>query len=127
MTAATQTLNDDVLAVFRRACEQEQYDVADRLLSALEAMAGQGQDCRQLDEAYLILANCCTPENGGNAWDTAPASQTSASYTEGMQGLTKARAAKQAQAQKAPPHQPMMMEDHAAMMKACREMMAQPK
>ncbi|MFS8979706.1 hypothetical protein PO002_35410 [Cupriavidus necator] len=41
--------------------------------------------------------------------------------------IEKARAAKQAQAQKATPHQPMMMEDHAAMMKACREMMAQPK
>lgn len=41
--------------------------------------------------------------------------------------IEKARAAKQVQAQKAPPHQPMTMEDHAAMMKACREMMAQPK
>ncbi len=88
MTATTQTLNDDVLAVFRRACEQEQYVVADLLLSALEAMAGQGQDSRQLDEAYLVLANGCAPESRGNAWDTAPASQTSASHTEGMQGLT---------------------------------------
>ncbi|WP_316149977.1 hypothetical protein [Cupriavidus sp. BIC8F] len=41
--------------------------------------------------------------------------------------IEKARAAKQAQAQKVTAHQPMMMEDHAAMMKACREMMAQPK
>lgn len=41
--------------------------------------------------------------------------------------IEKARAAKQAQAQKQTPHQPMTMEDHAAMMKACREMMAQPK
>ncbi|TDF62533.1 hypothetical protein [Cupriavidus sp. L7L] len=41
--------------------------------------------------------------------------------------IEKARGAKQAQAQKATPHQPMTMEDHAAMIKACREMMAQPK
>lgn len=85
MTAATQTLSDDVLAVFRRACEQEQYVVADLLLNVLEAMAGQNQDSRQLDEAYLVVAHCCAPASRGNAWDTAPASQTSASYTEGMQ------------------------------------------
>ncbi|MFS8979705.1 hypothetical protein PO002_35405, partial [Cupriavidus necator] len=88
MTATTQTLTDDVLAVFRRACDQEQYVVADLLLSALEAMAGQDQDSRQLDEAYLVVAHCCAPACRCAAWDSAPASQTSASYTEGMQGQT---------------------------------------
>ncbi|MBU66359.1 MAG: hypothetical protein CL858_13025 [Cupriavidus sp.] len=88
MTAATQTLNDDVLAVFRRACEQEQYAVADLLLSALEAMAGQDEDSRQLDEAYLVVAHCCAPASRCAASDSAPALQISASYTEGMQGQT---------------------------------------
>lgn len=88
MTAATQTLCNDVLAVFKRACEQEQYVVADLLLSALEAMAGQDQDSRQLDEAYLVVARCCAPPSRSAAWDGAPAQQMSASYTEGMQGQT---------------------------------------
>lgn len=86
MTAAKQTLCDDVLAVFKRACEQEQYVVADLLLSALEAMAGQAQDSRQLDEAYLEVARCCAPPSRCAAWESAPAPQISASYTEGLQG-----------------------------------------
>lgn len=81
MTAAKQTLCDDALAMFKQACEQEQYIVADRLLGALEAMAGQAQDSRQLDEAYLVVARCYAPLS-----HSAPAPQISASYTEGMQG-----------------------------------------
>lgn len=88
MTAGTQTLCDDVLAVFKRACEQEQYVAADLLLRSLEAMAGPAQDSRQLDEAYLVVARCCAPPSRCAAWDSAPAQQISASYTEGIQGQT---------------------------------------
>src|SRR5437899_10578460 len=82
---ATQALTDDVLAVFRLACEQEQYVVADLLLSALEAMAGQGQDSGQLDAAYLVVANCCAPASRCDASDAAqpPLAATSMSISTG--------------------------------------------
>ncbi|MGH8786336.1 MAG: hypothetical protein ACREYA_14785 [Cupriavidus necator] len=88
MTTGTQSLTDDVLAVFRRACEQQQYGVADLLLAALEVMAGQDKDSQQLDEAYLILANCGVPADPCAARDSGPVLQTQADYTVCKQGQT---------------------------------------
>lgn len=55
------TLQGDVLVVFERACREEDFEVADHLLAALEAIARRQQDEEQLAPAYLIFANaCCT-------------------------------------------------------------------
>lgn len=55
MNAATPSLFDDIVVVFRRACEEENYGVADHLLTALESMAPQGDVA--LDEVYLSFAS----------------------------------------------------------------------
>ncbi|WP_454740815.1 hypothetical protein [Cupriavidus ulmosensis] len=62
MNTATQLLFDDVFAVFRRACDQQQYGVAEHLLAALERLAGG--DNRLLDEVYLSFAS---PGSAGRA------------------------------------------------------------
>ncbi|WP_354687344.1 hypothetical protein [Cupriavidus necator] len=67
MNTATQLLFDDVFAVFRRACGQQQYGVAEHLLAALERLAGG--DNRLLDEVYLSFAWFCEPGDAGTAGD----------------------------------------------------------
>lgn len=54
MNAATPSLFDDIVAVFRRACEEENYGVANHLLAALESMARK--DDMALDDVYLSFA-----------------------------------------------------------------------
>lgn len=67
MKTATQTLFDDVFAIFRRACEEQQYGVAEHLLGALEQLAG-GDDLL-LDDVYLSFA---LPGSAGSASPEPP-------------------------------------------------------
>lgn len=55
MNAATPSLFDDIVVVFRRACEEGNYGVADHLLAALESMARESDVA--LDDVYLSFAS----------------------------------------------------------------------
>lgn len=66
------SLNDDVFAVFERACQQNEFELADHMLLALEVMARKQNDTKQLDSAYLTFIACCDlgtrptgPKQGG--------------------------------------------------------------
>ncbi len=59
MGALKHSLSDDVLAVFKRACRENQFELATHLLSALEVMASKQTDRNQLDAAYLTFIACC--------------------------------------------------------------------
>lgn len=48
-----ETLGDDVLAAFERACREGNLQVAEHLLQALEAMAGDMDDDDLVERAYL--------------------------------------------------------------------------
>ncbi|KVK80935.1 hypothetical protein WS90_16820 [Burkholderia cepacia] len=50
-------LQDEIFAVFERACREGNFDVAEYLLCALEAVACQKRDEQKLDRAYLALVN----------------------------------------------------------------------
>lgn len=51
------SLSDDVFAVFERACREQDFETAEHLLKALEAMAERTvDDDAQLQRAYLVLA-----------------------------------------------------------------------
>lgn len=56
MDVLKHSLSDDVLAAFKRACRENEFELANHLLSALEAMA---TDRHQLDAAYLTFIACC--------------------------------------------------------------------
>ncbi|WP_158664397.1 hypothetical protein [Cupriavidus metallidurans] len=68
MTTSARTLFDDVFAVFRRACKEQQFHVADQLLATLELMADK--DDLSLDEVYLSFA---CPGGAGGVLPAAPA------------------------------------------------------
>ncbi|QRQ85874.1 hypothetical protein [Cupriavidus oxalaticus] len=57
MEAAGRTLHEAVFAVFERACREGNFELAEHLLRALEAMARREEAERQLDRAYLLLAD----------------------------------------------------------------------
>lgn len=51
------TLHDEIFAVFERTCREGDFDVAEYLLRALEAVARRQRGEQELDSAYLTLAN----------------------------------------------------------------------
>lgn len=59
MGALKHSLSDDVLAVFSRACRENEFELANCLLSALEILASKQTDRHQLDAAYLTFIACC--------------------------------------------------------------------
>jgi hypothetical protein len=48
---------DEVFAVFEWACQESDFELAEDLLLALEAMDRRQEAHRQLDRAYLLLAD----------------------------------------------------------------------
>jgi hypothetical protein len=52
-----ETLGDDVLAAFERACHEGDLQVAEHLLQALEAMAGRAEGEERVERAYLQVAH----------------------------------------------------------------------
>ncbi|HGL6719977.1 hypothetical protein NTJ56_13885 [Burkholderia contaminans] len=59
------SLLDDLLRVFARTCEEGEFDVAEHLLRAIEAVtARQQHDAAQLDAAYVLLAKSCSQIRG---------------------------------------------------------------
>ncbi|RWA53103.1 hypothetical protein AU476_14800 [Cupriavidus sp. UYMSc13B] len=53
------TLNEDLFSIFERACRDEDFEIADQLLHALETLARRSHDTRQLSLAYFVFANAC--------------------------------------------------------------------
>ncbi|SAK92935.1 hypothetical protein AWB81_05060 [Caballeronia arationis] len=49
------SLHGDVFAAFKRCCEEEEFELAEHLLRAIEAIAEQGADSELLDAAYALL------------------------------------------------------------------------
>ncbi len=64
MSPVSHTLDEDVFAVFERACRERQFELADHILAALESIARQRNDARQLEHAYVIFAACCSAGDG---------------------------------------------------------------
>lgn len=65
MNGAKGTLEDDVLAVFERACIEQDLPIAEYLLGALELVAKRDGNENQLQQAMLRFAQslprCRTP------------------------------------------------------------------
>lgn len=59
MGSLRRSLSDDVLAVFERACQENEFELANHLLSALEAIASKQTDRHQLDATYLTFIASC--------------------------------------------------------------------
>ncbi|MFS8980111.1 hypothetical protein PO002_37610 [Cupriavidus necator] len=59
---------DEVFAVFERACREGDFELAEHLLLALEAMARRQEADRQLDRAYLLLAGLCKGGHWPRLW-----------------------------------------------------------
>lgn len=57
MSRKRNSLEDDVFAVFERACREQDFEIAEHLLQTLEATAHRSGDHEQLDLAYLSLAH----------------------------------------------------------------------
>lgn len=55
MNTPSRTLFDDVFAVFQRACNEQQFRVADQLLATLELMVDKEDP--SLDDVYLSFAS----------------------------------------------------------------------
>lgn len=72
MSSIKHTLAEEVFAVFKRACREKDFALADHLLAALEAVAYREKDVWQLDLAYLVLAASC---EGGDASSERPQSR----------------------------------------------------
>ncbi|MBF8179081.1 MAG: hypothetical protein K2Y13_12475 [Burkholderiaceae bacterium] len=53
MSRKKRTLDDDVLAAFKRACHEEDWQIAEHLLQALEILACRTDDEDDLQRAYL--------------------------------------------------------------------------
>lgn len=51
------TLDDDVLAVFERACREQDWQVAEHLLQALETLARRNDSEARLHCVYVELAH----------------------------------------------------------------------
>jgi hypothetical protein len=56
MNRDKRSLQDEVAALFERACRERDYLVAEYLLQALEAMAQRDGDAPPVERAYLELA-----------------------------------------------------------------------
>jgi hypothetical protein len=52
------TLCDDVQIAFERACSEQDFEVAEHLLCALEAIARREKNDELLDRAYWALFRC---------------------------------------------------------------------
>ncbi|QAA93173.1 hypothetical protein CKA81_04465 [Pollutimonas thiosulfatoxidans] len=50
------SLGDDILAVFKRACNEGDLHVAEHLLRALETMADRAGGDERMERAYLQVA-----------------------------------------------------------------------
>lgn len=59
MSARKHTLQEDLLAVFKRACREKEFELADRLLAALEGSACRQSNDELLAQAYLVFADSC--------------------------------------------------------------------
>lgn len=59
MDTLKHSLSDDLLTIFKRACRENEFEVADHLLTALEVIASEQADRHQLDAAYLTFITCC--------------------------------------------------------------------
>jgi hypothetical protein len=63
MPTRRDTLEENILALFSRACRQGRWDVAEHLLCALEASGDEGDGCEQpcvrgpVVDAYLSIAS----------------------------------------------------------------------
>lgn len=55
------TLHDEIVAAFERACREGDFDVAEYLLRALEAVARRQRGEQELERAYLALVNTHQP------------------------------------------------------------------
>jgi hypothetical protein len=51
------TLRDDVQTAFERACAEKDFEVAEHLLLALEAIASREKNKASLDMAYWVLVS----------------------------------------------------------------------
>jgi len=58
------TLDEDIFAVFERACRERQFELANHILGALESIARHRNDARQLELAYLIFVACANAGDG---------------------------------------------------------------
>jgi hypothetical protein len=54
--AARHSLDERILAVFKRACAEDRMDVAEHLLRALETLDGDPKPNTPLGKAYLTVA-----------------------------------------------------------------------
>ena len=59
--AMKRSLHGDVFAAFARACEEREFELAEHLLRALEAIAREQSNSDELDVAYALLARCDQP------------------------------------------------------------------
>lgn len=50
------SLGDAILAVFKRACDEGDFQVAEHLLRALEIMADRTEGKERMERAYLQIA-----------------------------------------------------------------------
>jgi len=57
MSIVKRTLDEDVFAAFERSCRAGEFEVAEHLLTALEAIARIRASDEQLAIAYLVFAN----------------------------------------------------------------------
>jgi hypothetical protein len=55
-TTKTKSLTEDVLVVFERACQEEDWQVAQHLLEAIETIARREDAEEDLDHVYAQLA-----------------------------------------------------------------------
>jgi hypothetical protein len=63
MTAKSSTLGDDVLGVFERACREEDLEVAEHLLQALELLARRDNEVENMQRAYLDFSDSVCNKN----------------------------------------------------------------
>jgi len=56
--AVRSTLHDDVQMAFERACTEQDFEVAEHLLRALEVIALRETNEQSPDRAYYMLAHC---------------------------------------------------------------------
>jgi len=57
-SAVRSTLHDDVQMAFERACTEQDFEVAEHLLRALEVIACRETNEQSPDQAYYMLAHC---------------------------------------------------------------------
>lgn len=57
MNTSAKSLEEAVQAVYEKACTEEDYEVAEYLLKALEALARRDGNTDKLDQCYLVIAS----------------------------------------------------------------------